>query len=95
VRAGREAVICDLLSALLDSWTLWKRVAGAEEELGLRAADRLGAPLAAIVPAERAGRYKPHPAPYRLALDELGVAPERALYLAGAPTTWPARRKSA
>lgn len=155
-----EAVICDLLSALLDSWTLWKRVAGGEEEgrrwrlaflervatggvytpylelgaeaasdaglapelagelsrrwdelepwpevpavlralevpvavvtncseeLGRRAADRLAAPLAAIVSAERAGRYKPHPAPYRLALDELGVAPGRAVYVAGAP----------
>jgi 2-haloacid dehalogenase len=160
VRAPREAVICDLLSALLDSWTLWKRVAGGEEEgrrwrlafleraatgdayrpylelateaasdaglapalaeqletrwdelepwpevpsvlgalnvpvavvtncsqeLGRRAADRLGAPLAAVVSAERAGRYKPHPASYRLALDQLGVAPERVLYVAGAP----------
>lgn len=27
-----EALICDLLTALLDSWALWSRVAGGEEE---------------------------------------------------------------
>jgi 2-haloacid dehalogenase len=156
----REAVICDLLSALLDSWTLWQRVAGGEEEgrrwrlafleragtgdvyrpylelaaeaardaglapelaeelgrrwdelepwpevprvlddlripvavvtncsdeLGRRAADTLTVELAAVVSAERAGYYKPHPQTYRLALDEVGIAPERVLYVAGAP----------
>jgi 2-haloalkanoic acid dehalogenase type II len=156
-----DAVLCDLLTALLDSWTLWNDVAGGEaagrrwraaylrstystgayhpyEQLvanaaaavGLdhRAADDLaaryaelrpwpgvataltslaaagiplgvatncsetlgrvavacvGVPFAAVVSAERAGFYKPHPRPYRLALQELGVAPERCLFVAG------------
>jgi 2-haloacid dehalogenase len=155
-----EALVCDLLSALLDSWTLWNRVAGGEEagrrwrlaflrrvsagepyrpfldlvaeaareaelpprlaeelerrwdelrpwpeapdvlrrvgvpiavvtncseRLGVRAAVRVGVELAAVVSTERAGHYKPHPDTYRLALSELNVPPERALYLAGAP----------
>jgi 2-haloacid dehalogenase len=158
--APYEAVVCDLLSALLDSWELWKRVAGGEEEgrrwrigyldrasagepyrpflelvaeaardaglppelarelerrwdelepwpevpdvlgrvdvpiavvtncseeLGRRAADRVGVELAAVASTERAGHYKPHPDTYGLALSELGVTPERALYVAGAP----------
>jgi beta-phosphoglucomutase-like phosphatase (HAD superfamily) len=63
-----DAVVCDLLSALLDSWAPWRRVAGA-----------------VVASTERAGHYKPHPETYGLALSELGVAPERALYVAGAP----------
>jgi 2-haloacid dehalogenase len=160
VRAVYDALVCDLLSALLDSWTLWHRVAGGEAEgrrwrvafldrvssgepyrpyldvvaeaatdvglppelaeelgrrwdelepwpevpgalggvelpiavvtncsetLGRRAAARVGVGLAVVASTERAGHYKPHPDTYRLALRELGVAPERALYVAGAP----------
>lgn len=164
-RAGQrryDAVIFDLLSALLDSWTLWHDIAGGEEAgmrwrgaylrhtyaahdyrpyetlvaeaaaqvglpahladaliarwgelqpwpeatetlrelagivplatvtncseaLGQQAAARVGAPFAVVVTAERAGCYKPDPRPYRLALAELGVAPERALFVAGSP----------
>jgi 2-haloacid dehalogenase len=155
-----DAVVCDLLSALLDSWALWRHVAGGQEEgrrwrvaylgrvsagepyrpfldvvaeaaadvgldpalaaelgrrwdelepwpevpdvlgavdvpiavvtncseeLGRRAAARLGVELAVVASTERAGHYKPHPETYGLALRELGVAPERALYVAGAP----------
>ena len=155
-----DAVVCDLLSALLDSWALWRRVAGSEEEgrrwrvaylervsagepyrpflevvaeaavdvglpetlaaelgrrwdelepwpevpeilarveqpiavvtncseeLGTRAAARVGVELAVVASTERAGHYKPHPETYGLALRELDVAPERALYVAGAP----------
>ena len=155
-----EALVCDLLSALLDSWALWRRVAGSEEEgrrwrvafldrvsagepyepyldvvreaagdvglpgglaeelgrrwdelepwpevpealaavdvpiaivtncseeLGRRAAARVGVELAVVASTERAGYYKPHPDTYALALRELGVSPERALYVAGAP----------
>lgn len=158
--ARYEAVVCDLLSALLDSWALWHAVARGEdegrrwrvaylervsagepyrpflevvaeaagdvgldpglagelerrwddlepwpevphvlgrvelpmavvtncsEELGRRAAARLGVELAVVASTERAGHYKPHPETYGLALRELGVAPERALYVAGAP----------
>ena len=40
-------------------------------------------PFAVVVTAERAGFYKPDPHPYRLALQELRVAPERCLFVAG------------
>jgi 2-haloacid dehalogenase len=53
------------------------------EALGRVAAARVGVPLAAVVTAERAGFYKPDPRPYRLALTELSVAPERCLFVAG------------
>jgi 2-haloacid dehalogenase len=157
-----DAVLFDLLTALVDSWTLWNRVAGnaeagrrwrtaylrktyaagryrpyealvaeaaasvglpprladdlaeafaalepwpevrcvlgalnravplgivtnCSEELGRIAAARTGINFAVIVTAERAGFYKPHPRPYRIALAVLGVAPERCLYVAGSP----------
>jgi 2-haloalkanoic acid dehalogenase type II len=52
---------------------------------------RLGHQAAAVIPvkwdvvitAEEAGIYKPDPAPYRLALDTLGVAPADAAFVAG------------
>jgi 2-haloacid dehalogenase len=161
-----RAVIFDLLTALLDSWTLWNNVAGDEEsglrwrreylrltygtgpyrpyeaivtdaavnvglpatlatalserwdeiapwpeatavlsalakqvplavvtncseELGRRAASRVGIPFAVVVTAERAGWYKPNPEPYRLALTELGLAAEQALFVAGSPADVP------
>jgi FMN phosphatase YigB (HAD superfamily) len=40
-------------------------------------------PFTVIVTAERAGFYKPDPQPYRVALGELGVAPDRCLFVAG------------
>jgi 2-haloacid dehalogenase len=156
-----DAVLFDLLTALLDSWSLWNAVAGSDnagtgwraaylrrtyatgayrpyetlvaeaaaevaldpkladdlaaryaelrpwpgvaeelqalaaagirlgvatncsEALGRIAASRIGVPFVALVTAERAGFYKPDPAPYRLALAELGVAPARCLFVAG------------
>lgn len=39
--------------------------------------------FATVVTAERAGAYKPRPAPYLLALRELGLPPERVLFVAG------------
>ena len=53
------------------------------EALGRIAAGQIGVPFAVLVTAERAGFYKPDPAPYRLALAELGVAPARCLFVAG------------
>ena len=58
-------------------------VTNCSEVLGRRAASRLPVPFGVVVTAERAGFYKPDPLPYRLALDELGVAPERCLFVAG------------
>jgi 2-haloacid dehalogenase len=157
-----DAVLFDLLTALVDSWTLWNRVAGnaeagkrwrttylrntygagcyrpyetlvaeAAEQVGLApglandlaagygslepwpevpgvlrtlggvlpvgivtncsgklgrvAAARTGADFAVIVTAEHAGFYKPHPRPYRMALEALEVVPERCLFVAGSP----------
>ena len=156
-----DAVVFDLLTALLDSWSLWNAVAG-DSEAGLRwrreylritygasayrpyealvadaaeavglsprladdlaarygelrpwpgvvnelvrlqasgvklgvatncsgvlggiAASCVGVPFDTVVTAERAGFYKPDPAPYRLGLAELHVAPERCLFVAG------------
>jgi 2-haloacid dehalogenase len=156
--ARYDAVLFDLLTALLDSWTLWDSVAGSRqtgrtwraaylqltygcgayrpyealvreaaeesgvgaakadalaarwdelqpwndareflsridvpmgvvtncsEALGRRAAARVGVPFRVIVTSERAGFYKPDPRPYRLALAELGLPPERVLFVAG------------
>jgi len=154
-----RAVLFDLLTGLLDSWTVWNRVAGSEaagrewrakyleltygcgayrpyetlvaeaalaagltqrnaaalhqhwddigpweeaprvlnslkglklgvvtncsERLGRAAADKLGVPFDVIVTAERAGFYKPDPAPYRLALSELRLEADQVLFVAG------------
>ena len=154
-----RAVVFDLLTALLDSWTLWESVARsaewgmtwrrayldltygagpwrAYEELVRQAAENVAMPAAcadelaarwgelqpwpgvpetldqlrsnyklavvtncsealgrqaariagefdAIVTSERAGYYKPHPRPYQLALEELGVPAAEALFVAG------------
>lgn len=157
---GVELVLFDLLTALLDSWTLWNSVAGSEqkgrewrmaylkatygcgryepyeqlveqaaidvglgghaaaelearwgelqpweevksvlqalkphyklgvvtncsERLGHMAANVLGVPLDVVITSEKAGFYKPDPAPYRMALEALGVAPANAVFVAG------------
>lgn len=156
----QKAVLFDLLTALLDSWTLWNSVAGNDEDgrrwrmaylqstyragryrpyealvgeaaqavglspelggrlaarygelrpwpevaevvgalqgtvplgvvtncseaLGRLAAARTGIVFDVVVTAERAGFYKPHPCPYRLACDALRVVPEDCLFVAG------------
>jgi 2-haloacid dehalogenase len=58
-------------------------VTNCSEELGRVATARTGIAFDVIVTAERAGFYKPHPQPYRMALEELGVAPHEALFVAG------------
>jgi 2-haloacid dehalogenase len=58
-------------------------VTNCSEALGRLAAARTGIAFDAVVTAERAGFYKPHPRPYRLALDALGVAPQDCLFVAG------------
>ncbi|PUA20659.1 HAD-IA family hydrolase [Glaciimonas sp. PCH181] len=155
-----QAVLCDLLTALLDSWSVWNKTAGSEEtgriwraeylrltygcgayqpyeelveqaaknsgiapslakeleqnwlaldpwpgvvstltalkkthrigvvtncseRLGRIAADRVGVPFDIVVTSEQAGFYKPHPRPYELALEELGLPAEQVLFVAG------------
>jgi 2-haloalkanoic acid dehalogenase type II len=58
-------------------------VTNCSEPLGRRAAARLAARFDVVVTSERAGHYKPHPAPYRLALGELALPAERVLFVCG------------
>lgn len=53
------------------------------ERLARQAVSTLGDPFSVVVSAERAGAYKPDSRPYRLALAELGLAPEQVLFVAG------------
>src|SRR5205085_6609436 len=54
-------------------------VTNCSEILGRIAAEHTGIGFDTIVTAERADFYKPHPAPYRLALAELDAAPQDCL----------------
>jgi 2-haloacid dehalogenase len=58
-------------------------VTNCSERLGRIAARRVGVPFDVIVTSERAGFYKPHPAPYNLALSELGISARKAMFVAG------------
>jgi 2-haloalkanoic acid dehalogenase type II len=58
-------------------------VTNCSEELGRLAARCVGIDFDVVVTAERAGCYKPDPRAYRLALVELGIAPDRCLFVAG------------
>jgi 2-haloalkanoic acid dehalogenase type II len=53
--------------------------------MGRRAAACVGARLDAVITAEEAGAYKPDPAPYRLACEQLGHAPHEVAFVAGSP----------
>ena len=58
-------------------------VTNCSERLGRIAARRVGVPFDVIVTSERAGFYKPHPAPYQMALVELVLKPNEVLFVAG------------
>lgn len=58
-------------------------VTNCSRRLGLLAAGRLGVEFACVVTAEDAGWYKPDPRTYQMALAQLGVAPDRCLFVAG------------
>ena len=60
-------------------------VTNCSEDLGQRAAARVGVHFDTVVTAEAAGAYKPCPEPYRLAMEKLSVQPSRALFVAGSP----------
>ena len=72
----------EVLNALRDVARL-AVVTNCSEALGRIAAARTGVGFDVVVTAERAGFYKPHPRSYRSALEELGVAPQDALFVAG------------
>jgi 2-haloacid dehalogenase len=58
-------------------------VTNCSEELAATAVACTGIDFDVVVTAERAGFYKPDARPYEMALDELGVAPSRCLFVAG------------
>jgi 2-haloalkanoic acid dehalogenase type II len=60
-------------------------VTNCSEELGRRAAERVGVRFDVVVTAERAGAYKPRPEPYHLAVEELAAPPAAVLFVAGSP----------
>lgn len=60
-------------------------VTNCSERLGRIAVAKADVSFDAVVIAESAGAYKPDPRPYKRALAELDVAPERALFVAGSP----------
>ena len=73
----------EVLTALAAAGLRLGVVTNCSERLGRVAAERTGTWFDVLVTAERAGVYKPDPCAYRLALDELGVAPGRCLFVAG------------
>jgi 2-haloacid dehalogenase len=58
-------------------------VTNCSEPLGQIAAARIDIAFKAVITAERAGYYKPHSRPYRLALEALGLRPDECLFVAG------------
>ena len=58
-------------------------VTNCSEALGQLAAARIAIAFKAMITAEQAGYYKPHPRPYRLALEALGMRPDECLFVAG------------
>jgi 2-haloalkanoic acid dehalogenase type II len=67
----------------LENATKLAVVTNCSERLGMLGASRLQTRWSCIVTAERAGYYKPHPRPYLLALETLGVSPRDAVFVAG------------
>lgn len=58
-------------------------VTNCSTSLGRRAAAQLNIEWDVIVTAEEAGAYKPDPRPYRMALAQLDLQPEKVLFVAG------------
>jgi 2-haloacid dehalogenase len=58
-------------------------VTNCSETLAAKAVACTGIDFDVVVSAERAGFYKPDPAPYRLALAELNLAPQECLFAVG------------
>lgn len=73
----------DVLTELASAGVKLGVVTNCSEHLGHLAASRLTVPVDVIVTAETAGAYKPQPAPYVLALQQLGLEPHRVLFVAG------------
>jgi len=81
LRPWRE--VAEVLGALRRNGMPLAVVTNCSEELGAQAVDCIGVEFDAVVTAERAGYYKPDPRPYEMALDKLGLAASRCLFVAG------------
>lgn len=75
--------VTDVLAELHKAAVPLGVVTNCSEALGRIAIGRIAGSFSVFVTAERAGFYKPAPHPYRLALRELGVSPQRCLFVAG------------
>jgi 2-haloalkanoic acid dehalogenase type II len=73
----------EVLGALRHEGVALGVVTNCSEELGAKAIACTGVEFDVTVTAERAGFYKPDTRPYEAALDELGVARSRCLFVAG------------
>ena len=65
-------------------------VTNCSQRLAELAASKVGVNWDAIVSAEQAGFYKPHPVPYRAGCAALGFSPEHVLFVAGSAHDVPA-----
>jgi 2-haloacid dehalogenase len=99
VESGLPPELGDRLAARYDELSPWPEateilsqlqgifslgiVTNCSEALGRLAVSRTGIEFDAVVTAELAGFYKPHPGPYLLALEELGVTADDTLFVAG------------
>jgi 2-haloalkanoic acid dehalogenase type II len=75
--------VLEVLGALLRRGARLGVVTNCSEELGAKAVACTSVDFDVVVTAERAGYYKPDPRPYRMALDKLGMAASRCLFVAG------------
>ncbi|RMD67473.1 HAD family hydrolase, partial [Candidatus Parcubacteria bacterium] len=53
------------------------------------AVSRTGISIPIVITAEEAGYYKPHPQPYRMALERLRCKPEHVIFVAGSASDIP------
>jgi len=73
----------EVLGALRREGAALGVVTNCSEKLAAKAVACTGIDFNVVVTAERAGFYKPDPRPYERALNELGAAPSRCLFVAG------------
>jgi 2-haloalkanoic acid dehalogenase type II len=79
---------CEVMRVLLEKVPV-AVATNASQTLAQIAVASLGVSIPTIVTAEEAGYYKPHPAPYRMALDRLQSAPTSVLFVAGSAADVP------
>lgn len=75
-----KAIVAEIASA-----TKVGVITNCSETMGVAAANTLGVHFDVVVTAERAGFYKPDLRTYEKAIEEIGEAPARILYVAGSP----------